>query len=282
MGTLNKLGLIKRILASFWNLQKYKVRSNKKFDNIHQGETCYIFGNGASLKYYDFDAISNDIPIITCAFGLFDKRLKKKNVKYYMIADSYSLYPIVYNDYIDKIQKNPQNKIFRKLIKEYKNVTFFTSITNSFGFFPKPSNLGYWHHFGQRDFSSCDISDKFSTCSCALDMMIGLARYLGFTKAVVFGCDYLTTPKMQGHFYANSIPIFGSDDDEYVNRINKSVGNLEILVICPNRVSSKIFPFVSFEEYFEKKEFYQTNTQIIEPEELQLLKDTADANIIFV
>lgn len=282
MGTLNKLRFIKKILSSFWDWQKYKVRNNKKFENIYKGETCYIFGNGASLKYYDFDAIPNDVPVITCAFGLFDKRLKKKNVKFYIIADSYSLYPVVYNDYVDKIQKNPQSKIFRKLINEYKNVTFLTSITNSFGFYPKPSNLVYWHHFGQRDFSSCDISNKFSTCSCAMDMMIGLARYLGFSKAVVFGCDYLTTPKMQGHFYANSVPVFGDDDDEYVHRINKSVGDLEMLLICPNGVSSKIFPTISFEEYFGKKEFYQTNTDIIEPEELQLLKDTADANIIFV
>jgi hypothetical protein len=282
MGTLNKLGLFKSILASFWKLQKYKVRGNKKFENIHRGETCYIFGNGASLKYYDFEVIPDDIPVITCAFGLFDKRLKTKNIKYYITSDSYSLYPVVYNDYVDKIQKNPLNKIFRKLIRDNTKITFFTSITNSFGFFPKPLNLAYWHHFGQRDSSSFDISNKFSTCTCALDMMIGLARYLGFKKAIILGCDYLTTPKMEGHFYASSIPVFGKDDDEYVHRVNKSVGDLETIVICPNGVTSKVFKTISFENHFGKKEFYQTNTEIIHPTELKELNNAANANLIFI
>ena len=42
MGTLNNLRLIKRILASFWNLQKYKVRKNKKFENIHKSYNALL------------------------------------------------------------------------------------------------------------------------------------------------------------------------------------------------------------------------------------------------
>jgi hypothetical protein len=282
MGTLNNLRLIKRILASFWNLQKYKVRKNKKFKNIHKGETCFIFGNGASLKYYDFNVIPKDIPIITCGFGLFDKRLKSKNIQYNIFSDSYSTYPLVYNDYIDGIQKNPMFRIAKKMINENKSVHFFISLTNKFSFFKKPKNVSYWHHFGNKASSSYNLAGEFSTSSCALDMMIGVARYLGFSNAILFGCDYLCTPKMEGHFYTSTIPKFGKDNIEYVNRIAKNVGNLDILVICPKASSGINFQSKTFEEYFGVKEIYQTNKEIIGEKNMELFYEISDAKLIFL
>ena len=99
--------LIKKLLAFFWSLQAFRVSGNVKFKDIHKGETCLIFGNGASLKYFDFNAIPQTVAI-SCAFGLLDKRLQKLNVKYSFFSDSYMFYPIIYNDYahVNSFQKN--------------------------------------------------------------------------------------------------------------------------------------------------------------------------------
>jgi hypothetical protein len=273
----------KKILQFFWNLQKNKVRINSKFKDLYKGETCLIFGNGASLKYFDFNAIPQTVAI-SCAFGLLDKRLQKLNVKYYFFSDSYMFYPIIYNDYahVNSFQKNYIHTIFKKIISANKQISFFASITNSFSYFSKPSNLYFWHHFGLKDFSSFDLAGKFSTSSCNLDMMIGLARYLGFSKAIIFGCDYLCTPKMEGHFYTHKIPTFGKDDPEYVQRIQKSIGDLDILIVTPKGVSSDFFPTVSFEEYYGTSEVYQSNKEIIEKEDLDLMQAAAHANIIMI
>jgi hypothetical protein len=273
---------IKKLLSFFWSLQKFRVRENLKFKDLHKGQTCLIFGNGASLKYYDFNAIPDDLIAITCTFSLVDKRLKKKNVKYNIFSEPYIMYPMVFNDYTHKVQKNPMRKIFRKLISENKQVNFFSSITNSLGYFLKPSNVHYWHHFGLKDFSSNDLAGKFSTCSTALDNMIGLSRYLGFSKALILGCDYMCNPKMEGHFYADKIPVFGKEDLESQKRIRKSVRDLDVLVICPKGVSSNEFPSISFEEYFKAEEYYQTNKEIIDIDNLKLMQDIADAKLIFL
>ena len=273
--------LLKKMLSFFWGLQGYKVRANSKFKNIHSGETCLIFGNGASLKYYDF-SILPDHKVIGCTFSLVDKRFRKLNVKYNFFSEPYVFYPFVYNYYTDKIQKNPMISIFKKMISENKDVTFFTSITNSLYSFFKPKNLSYWHHFGLKDFSSNDLAGKFSTSSTTLDGMLGMARYMGFSKALILGCDYLCSPKMEGHFYANKVPISGKEDLEYVKRIQKSVGDLEVLVICPKGVSALVLPSITFEEYFGVPEAYQKNTEIIDKEYIDLIQAGADAKILWV
>lgn len=37
------------------------IERNKKFKDAHAGESCYIFGNGASLKYYDLEKFSDKL-----------------------------------------------------------------------------------------------------------------------------------------------------------------------------------------------------------------------------
>ena len=273
--------LIKKLLAFFWSLQAFRVSGNVKFKDIHKGETCLIFGNGASLKYYNFDALPNHVAI-GCTFSLVDKRVKKLNIKYNFCSEPYIFYPYVYNDYTDKVQKNPMRKIFRKMFAENKGVIFFASITNSLSFFLKPRNVSYWHHFGLKNFSSFDLAGKFSTSSTTLDAMIGMARYMGFSKAIILGCDYLCSPKMEGHFYAKSVPVFGKDNMEYAQRIQKSVGELDVLVICPKGSSALLLPSATFEEYFSVPELYQANTEIIEKDDMELIQAGADAKILWV
>lgn len=273
--------IISSALSNYWEFQKRKVERNVKFKNIHKGETCIIFGNGASLKYYDLNAIPQTVAI-SCSFGLLDRRFKNLNVKYNIFSDSYWFYPIVFNDYTDAIQKNYTDNIFKKIISRNKKVEHFVSLTNSLSFLKRPSNVYYWHHFGLKDFSSVDLAGKFSTNSCALDIMLGLARYMGFSKAVLLGCDYLCAPKMEGHFYTNAVPVFGKDDTEYAKRVQKSVGDLDVLVVCPRGVKSNFFQSTSFEEYFGVTEIYQPNNEIIEMADLALLQKAADKKLLWV
>ncbi len=273
--------LIKKSLAFFWSLQSFRVSGNVKFKDIHKGETCLIFGNGASLKYFNFELFPKHVAI-ACTFSLLDIRFKKLNLKYNYLSEPYILYPYIYNDYTQKIQKNPLRMIFKKIFLKNDNVTFFTSISNSLSFLKKPNNLRYWHHFGLKDFSSVDLAGKFSTSSTTLDAMLGMARYMGFSKAIILGCDYLCSPKMEGHFYANNIPVFGKEDYEYALRIQKSIGELDVLVICPKGSSALLLPSLTYEEYFGVQEEYKSNREIIENDDLEMIKIGAKAKLLWI
>ena len=42
-------------------LSKIKILKNK-----HKGETCYLFGDGASIKYFDLSSFSDKISFSLC------------------------------------------------------------------------------------------------------------------------------------------------------------------------------------------------------------------------
>ncbi len=96
---------LRNIEKVLWNSKKAVVQKNSKFKDIHKGETCLIFGNGGSLKYFDFSALPK-IPMIGCSYTLTDNRVKDLNMQYCIISDGYLLYPIRYNSYLKKFQKN--------------------------------------------------------------------------------------------------------------------------------------------------------------------------------
>jgi hypothetical protein len=39
--------------------------------------------------------------------------------------------------------------------------------------------------------------------------MLGVAKYMGFSNAILLGCDYLGSPPVMGHFYADCKPFNG-------------------------------------------------------------------------
>lgn len=262
------LRVIEKIL---WNSKRSVVQKNLKFKDIHKGETCLIFGNAGSLKYYDFSALP-EIPAIGCSYSLTDKRTNVLNLQYCVISDPYLLYPIRHNKTHKTLQRNMIGPIMRKLILNNKGTTFFTSLTNYFGFFKTPENLNFFYHFGDKTSSSYDLGGKFAVSRGALHIMIGVAKYLGFSKAILLGCDYLGSPKLEGHFYAYAAPFIGIEDIGYREGIKKIADGIEILCVFPKGIQSPDFESVCFEEYFNSPEIYRENHEFIDPEYLKMMQ----------
>lgn len=277
--------LIKNILNFFWKLHKPFIKKNKAFKNKHLGETCFIFGNGGSLKYYDIDSLP-DNPSIVCSYALIDNRLKQLSIKYYALTDSYLLYPFLYNTYphVRKFQINKVKQIFWDSIRGCnKDIRIFTSLTNIYASFFKRLNMNFFHHFGRKESNSYDLSGDFSTCHGALDLMLGMAQYMGFSKAIVMGCDYMGTPTMLGHFYSDDEPHYASECHEeafsHFRQRVKAVGkDIDTLIILPEGVISPDFNYDSYENYFGLEKNYRNNFDFIDQKYIELLREAAESN----
>lgn len=272
---------IKYLLNKFWDFHKAVVLKNLKYQNIHKGQTCLIFGNGSSLKYYNLAAIKK-YPSIGCSYSLTDKRMSALEMTYCVIADSYLLYYFRQHSYSNRIIVNLIGPILKKIIRENINTQFFTSLTNYYSFLRRPNNLSYFHHFRDKRSGSYDFSGSVSNCAGALDIMISLAKYLGFSKVILLGCDYLGSPKLEGHFYSDSIPSYGKDDPQYVARIKEVAGELDVLPIFPKGISCSVFKSATFEEYFGASEVYQSNIEIVDEEYLIMMRKAAKATQIYM
>ena len=141
-----------------------------------------------------------------------------------------------------------------------------------YSLFFRSNNLSYFHHFEDKNSGSYNLAGNFSLANGALDMMIGLAKYMGFAKVILLGCDYLGSPTLVGHFYADSIPFYGTDKTQYVTRIKKVAGELDVVVILKKGSLCSVFESYTFEEYFGAPEYYQSNMEFIDEEYLIMMR----------
>ena len=275
---------IRKVLNIFWTFHKAVVQKNLKYQNIHKGQTCLIFGNGGSLKYYDLSAIEKKNLSIGCTYSLADKRMSGLEMNYCVIPSAYFFYYFRIHSLSKKFVINLIGKIAKKIISKNTNTRFFVSLTNYYSLFFRSNNLSYFHHFEDKTSGSYDLAGNFSNVSSALVMMISLAKFMGFAKVILLGCDYLGSPALGGHFYSDSIPSYGADQPQYVARIKKVVGelDLDVVVILKKGNSCPVFESVTFEEYFGAPEYYQSNTEIIDEEYLIMMRKACQLNQIYM
>lgn len=274
------MSLLKKFLDWLWKLHYPVVLRNQKLKGLYTGETCLIFGNGGSLKYCDFSALPN-LPAICTAYSLVDKRMDTINVKYWVIPDSYVLFPFLLKN--GRFVKNHLLPLLKKIAIKHPKINLITSLTHFYCPFPKMNSVTYFHHFGNKGDGGYDLAKYFSVCDGSLDIMLGVAKYLGFSKVVLLGCDYLGSPKLEGHFYSDAIPVCGIDEPkEYTSRIRKVAGQLDVTVILPTGYSCKYFDVASFKDYFGALEFYQSNEEIVGSEYLLLMRKAKQQNQIYM
>tara|TARA_B100001059_G_C17709479_1_gene514639 strand:+ start:207 stop:1040 length:834 start_codon:yes stop_codon:yes gene_type:complete len=254
----------------FKSLAQPILSRNKKFLNIHKNKTCYIFGNGASIKNLDLKDFS-DLPTIGINHLCLHKDFKYLDTKYYVLPESFFFYPYKKNIYTGKrFEENIMGKLFKKSFNEFKKINLFTSLTNFFGAqFP---NVYYIHHFGYKlpDIKYNQIDSIFSFMSGGLNAAIGLAINLGFSKAYLVGCDYLFSPVKYGHFYDFGPPQISTDKEIYPNLIHESSKLIKLCVITDKGISNHL-DYIEYTDYKSKKINYKENTEIIKSEYLKIL-----------
>jgi hypothetical protein len=268
------LEFVKNKIIFFWLIHASIIKENSKWKDLHSCETCLIFGNGASLKYYKIANITK-IPSIGCTYSLADSRLVKFELDYCVVPEPYFFYPVRRDSRTDSIVKNYIGKIMMKIIRRNLKTRFFCSITNYYAFMHRFGNVSYWYHGGEKSADNFDLAGKFGRCAGALDMMLGVAQYMGFSKAILIGCDYLGDPVMGGHFYADDQPKYEKADATYANRIKGVAADLDILVLLPKGSKSTAFKSMTFEEYFNTTEHYHKNSEIVDDEYLSMMRIAA-------
>ena len=60
------MNIFNKILLNFFSRT---LKKNTKFKDVHKGESCYIFGNGSSLKYYDLKLFNEKASILATNFS---------------------------------------------------------------------------------------------------------------------------------------------------------------------------------------------------------------------
>ena len=200
-----------------------------------------------------------------------------------VFTEQYLFYPLFYNfqpayKKLIRFQKNIIGEIFEKTINRNPNIQCFINLTNFYSRIARKANVNFFYHFGDKDSMNYDMAGNFSAMHSALEIMLSTAQYLGFSKAILLGCDYLGSPVKRGHFYADGKPFGGVDYlPEYCERIKAVTKDIDLLVILPNGINSPDFESKSYEEYFGLERKYSKNIDFIDNEYIELLRKAGDA-----
>jgi len=263
-------------------LIKKNLIRNQRFENLHNGESCYIIGNGSSLKYYDLKKF-NDKVTIGCNNLFAHRNFNDLNVKYYYTGHPFLYYRYWKNQYEKKYTKNTLGDFYKEKIIQYKEVSYFASVSNYFGI--SGSNISFVHHFDKPfdGYDKCKLDSEFTSMACALSGMLGLAVYMGFKDITLIGCDYAHFPQSQGHFFDHG-KFSDTFNEEPINKefLLDAMKYADVRVITPNDgYRGHILPYVDYETFTGVKPGYQENDEIVSNSDLMTLDRTGMKYKIF-
>ena len=279
----------RKILNIFWKTHTFALKKNKKFLNISTNDTALVFGNGGSLKFLNFRGLPDHIKI-GCTYSLLDKRFEGKNkLDYCIFSYPYGLFPVVWSVMQNNFVTNTIGKIHKKIINQNKDVIFFHSLTNYYSYLRKPKNLFFFHNINQKKELSHNLASDFNYNSSALEIMIGLAKYIGIKKIYLLGCDYLGDPIGYGHFYSAGKLNYdlqdefhsGEEQKKYINKIKEVSEGLKVNVVLPKNIKCSHFNVITIEKFSLHQEKYMENKEILRHEYIPLLEEGQNKNVIY-
>tara|TARA_B110000037_G_C17017971_1_gene464043 strand:+ start:127 stop:1020 length:894 start_codon:yes stop_codon:yes gene_type:complete len=263
--------------------------------NTEKG-ACYIFGDGKSLKYYDFSSFS-DLPSISLGLASLHVDSKFLNLKYSLICDSFSLWPgrniydyimrtvvesIKSKEYLRALSYISPYKLFGLICNNYSkllftendvllNSNFITHCTNhKFVKFLKNS-FYFMPHLKINDNIDNDLNKNFyNVYKGSIYFSIYFAYFLGFKKIYLVGCDYQDIEPTVTHWWEKGKPISQSkieDAKDYIEFMRKF---MEIKIITLNKSYGE--HFISYKDFSGNNLEYKENNKIISIKKLAILK----------
>lgn len=255
----------------------------ERFRNIHRGESCYIFGNGPSIKWFDL-GIFNDFPAISCGLIHYHKDFHKLKVKYVVMVEPWIYVPRIIRRMLG-VSKLYSKKLHstRLLASKYKSYInrspdkeFFLNISNKLSL--SNANINYvFRGFPDSSNSTDKLLSQYDLFHGSFHASLAVAYYLGFSNIYLIGFDAWTLqPTRNIRFYefgkgdiGNNTP--GKDEllEIYKNEVN-------IYTISVNGKSNNVIN-IDYQDYTNVPAVYKENHEIINNYYLEMIHDVLES-----
>ena len=276
----------------YQNIPDIKKIINLK--NLEKG-TCFIFGDGKSLKYYNLSSFSN-YPSISLGLVSLLNGSKNLKLKYSLQCDSFSSFPGKnifdyfqnFNSYIKakkyskafdfispykllRMSLNGYSKLYFKDNEILLNSNFITHCSNYY--FTKFLNNSFYfnYHLKINENIDKDLSKNFfNVYESSLNFSIYLAIFLGFNKIYLVGCDYHDIEPMVAHWWEKGKPLTYTGKQAH-NYIDFMRNYIDIHIITLNKSYGS--NFISYKDFSGNNLEYKENREIINIKKLEMLKN---------
>ena len=235
------------------------------FRDLHKGESCYIFGDGFSLKWFDLGAF-NDRISLGCNFIPFHNDFNKLKIEYLSLQEPWWFLPFERTLYKTKkdILPNPRQSLYRQVVTDNPDKTFFINLSNYPMF--RRSNIVYtFRHFYDAALPEDFITRKIHAYHGSLRFLVTLAIYMGFRSCHLVGFDYTHVPSRSLHWYEKgegSINPHDSYNRDFFDLVSEYM-NVTTITLDGG---SEVLDAVTYKQYTGKEPVYRENTELLGPQ----------------
>lgn len=269
--------IIKKAISK---IAKPIVNKTLLFKGQHRGGSCYIFGDGISIKWFDLGSFRTK-PVFTLSCIPFHKNAKILDIRYALLTQPYYFYPFVKTapDLGNRWYRNKIKDKFIELFKTNKELNCFVSLSN----YPVLRSQNIFHLFGTINDPECDYlkdcnKNGIGIYHGSLRASISLAIFMGFEEIVLVGCDYTHKNKRIGHWYEKGKGSL-TKYKNYESKFFEIACKYAKIITVTKDDSGDILPGITYPEYTGRSLNYRENDEIIDMEILKLLDAYPDYKI---
>ncbi len=240
----------------------------RKFSNIHEGETCYIFGDGPSVKWFDLTLLS-DHPALCCGKMPFHKDFNKLDVRYVTLVEPWFFVPKLFQPkWLREFEEIAAE--YTSFIKRTPDKEFFVNLSNRFSL--TGNNINYvYRGFPESRNRTDELLSRFDLFSGSFHASLTLAYYMGFTKIYLVGFDAWTIQP------ARTLRWYELGEGEFFEATNFATEFLDVLKSEVDIYSisvdgqSRNTTCVSYENHTGKPPMFKENHELIDEYYLRVL-----------
>lgn len=246
-----------------------KLSEIKKFRNIHKGESCYLIGDGVSLKYFDLKNFTDKISI-PCGFLPFHLDFDTLNAPYMLLIEPWWFYPWIRSTSKPRrIIRNEIQEVYREIIKKYPEKNFFINISN-LPTTTKFENICFVYRDFIDELNQEFITKRINAFEGSLRGSITMAIYMGFSDIYLIGYDYTHFPSRSLHWYEKGSGVFipqpGYNKDFF--EIAKEYTNITTITLDGR---SESLDSVTYKSYTGCDPIFRENIEILDKKNLNVL-----------
>jgi len=247
---------------------KFVTCGLKKFSNRHKGETCYIFGDGPSVKWFDLSMFKDNLSICSGVLP-FHNDFNKLKAKYFTVAEPWLFMPKVFQPTYLHEYKCVGEK-YLKFIKSSSDKEFFINLSNMPVLSGK--NVNYiFRRLPVRGNRTDSLLGKFNLFNGSFRAPLAIAYYLGFSKVYLVGFDAWTIqPARNLHWYEKGRGEFFNATNFDMDFLNILKEVMDIYTISIDG-GSKNVKNISYEAYTGKPPVFRENYELLSPHYLKVL-----------
>jgi hypothetical protein len=263
-----KNNLIKKFI---FNSSKFLTEKILQLKNTHKGQSCYIFGDGISIKWFNLSAFPKKITFVLGKI-LSHKEANFLNIKYVTPIEPYWFYPYLYN-YSGSNKLFWKNKIqvkYREWIKQEKDISFFINLSN----YPviRNNNIYFvYRAINDPDFkfgADCILNNEEITAG-SFKFGLALAIYMGFSDIILVGCDYTHKKSRSHHWFERGKGIFKSTEGYCYNYFNIAQKYAKITTITING-ETNFLPSMTYKDFTGYLPIFRENHELLDYKTMEL------------